>query len=42
MNTNSNDKNILIEEIKEAVENLKLVKKGKIKTQSLKEVLSKL
>jgi hypothetical protein len=42
MKTNSNKKSILIEEVKEAVRYLNLVKQGKMKTQSLKEVLSEL
>jgi hypothetical protein len=42
MNTNSKEKNILIEEIKEAIEYMKLVDKGQKKTQSLKDLLSEL
>ena len=42
MEINSKNKDILIEEIKKAVRNLKLVKEGKLKAQPLKELLSEL
>lgn len=38
----SNEKALLIEEIKEAVDNLKLVKAGQIKARSAKELLNEL
>jgi hypothetical protein len=38
----SNEKALLIEEIKEAVDNLKLVKAGKLKARSAKELLNEL
>lgn len=38
----SKEKALLIEEIKEAVENLKLVKQGKLKARSAKELLDEL
>jgi len=40
--TISNEKALLIEEIKEAVENLNLVKKGKLKARSAKDLLNEL
>ena len=42
MRANSKNKDILIEEIKEAIRNLKLVKEGKLKAQTLEELLSEL
>ena len=36
------EKALLMEEIKEAVENLKLVRKGKLKARPAKELLNKL
>lgn len=36
------EKSILIEEIKEAVENLKLVREGKLKARSAKDLLNEL
>ncbi len=36
------EKSLLMEEIKEAVENLKLVRKGKLKARPAKELLNKL
>ena len=42
MKDNSKNKAILIEEIKEAVRNLKLIEKGELKAQTLEELLSKL
>ena len=42
MEINSNNKDILIEEIKEAVRNLKLIKEGKLKVQTLEELLAEL
>ena len=38
----SNEKALLIEEIKEAVDNLKLVKSGKLKARSANELLNEL
>ncbi|MEI6882249.1 MAG: hypothetical protein WCK82_13085 [Bacteroidota bacterium] len=38
----SNEKALLMEEIKEAVDNLKLVKAGKLKARSAKEILDDL
>ncbi len=38
----SNEKALLMEEIKEAVDNLKLVKVGKLKARSAKELLNEL
>ena len=38
----SGEKALLIEEIKEAVENLKLVRKGKLKARSAKELINEL
>jgi hypothetical protein len=38
----SNEKALLIEEIKEAVDNLKLVKAGQLKARSAKELLNEL
>jgi polyhydroxyalkanoate synthesis regulator phasin len=38
----SNEKAILLKEIKEAVENLNLVKKGKLKARSAKDLLNEL
>ncbi|MCX6186956.1 MAG: hypothetical protein NTU43_08175 [Bacteroidetes bacterium] len=38
----SNEKALLMEEIKEAVDNLKLVKTGKLKARSAKELLNEL
>ena len=40
--TISNEKALLIEEIKEAVENLKLVKQGKLKARPAKDLLDEL
>ncbi|MBY0433937.1 MAG: hypothetical protein K2U26_07495 [Cyclobacteriaceae bacterium] len=40
--TISNEKALLIEEIKEAVENLKLVRQGKLKARPAKELLDEL
>jgi hypothetical protein len=40
--TISNEKALLMEEIKEAVENVKLVKQGKIKAKPLNELLNEL
>ncbi len=40
--TISKEKALLIEEIKEAVENLKLVKQGKLKARPAKELLDEL
>ena len=40
--TISNEKAILIEEIREAVENLKLVLKGKLKARPAKDLLNEL
>jgi hypothetical protein len=40
--TISNEKALLIEEIKEAVENLNLVKKGKLKARPAKDLLNEL
>jgi polyhydroxyalkanoate synthesis regulator phasin len=40
--TISNEKALLIEEIKEAVDNLNLVKKGKLKARSAKDLLNEL
>ena len=40
--TISNEKALLIEEIKEAVENLALVRKGKLKARPAKELLNEL
>lgn len=40
--TISDEKALLIEEIKEAVENLKLVRKGKLKARSAKDLLNEL
>lgn len=39
---NQKEKNVLIEEIKEAVENLKLVREGKLKARSAKDLLNEL
>jgi hypothetical protein len=38
----SDEKALLIEEIKEAVENLKLVRKGKLKARPAKDLLNEL
>jgi hypothetical protein len=38
----SNEKAILIEEIKESVENLKLVRQGKLKARPAKDLLNEL
>jgi hypothetical protein len=38
----TNEKALLMEEIKEAVENVKLAKEGKLKAKSLNEVLNEL
>ena len=38
----TDEKSLLIEEIKEAVENLKRVRKGKLKPRSAKELLNEL
>jgi hypothetical protein len=40
--TISEEKAVLIEEIKEAVENLKLVREGKLKARPAKELLNEL
>lgn len=40
--TLSDDKALLIEEIKEAVENLKLVRQGKLKARPAKDLLNEL
>lgn len=40
--TISDEKALLIEEIKEAVENLKLVRKGKLKARPAKDLLNEL
>jgi hypothetical protein len=40
--TISNEKAILIEEIKEAVDNLTLVRQGKLKAKSAKDLLNEL
>jgi hypothetical protein len=40
--TISNEKALLIEEIKEAVDNLNLVKKGKLKARPAKDLLNEL
>lgn len=40
--TISNEKALLMEEIKEAVENLKLVRQGKLKARPAKELLNEL
>jgi molybdopterin-biosynthesis enzyme MoeA-like protein len=40
--TISDEKALLIEEIKEAVENLKLVRKGKLKARPAKDLLDEL
>jgi hypothetical protein len=40
--TISNEKAILIEDIKEAVENLQLVRKGKMKARPAKDLLNEL
>lgn len=40
--TISHEKAVLIEEVKEAVENLKLVRQGKLKAKSAKELLDEL
>jgi hypothetical protein len=38
----SNEKAILMEEIKEAVENLKLVRQGKLKARNVKDLINEL
>ena len=38
----TDEKSLLMEEIKEAVENLKLVRKGKLKARPVKELLDEL
>jgi hypothetical protein len=40
--TISNEKAVLMEEIKEAVENLKLVREGKLKARPAKDLLNEL
>lgn len=40
--TISDEKALLVEEVKEAVENLKLVRQGKLKARSARELLNEL